>query len=533
LELGVKMKSITDCLSWAVLEAHYHDMRDISIKQLFFESKDRFSHFSLDVADLFIDYSKNWITEESIDLLCALAEERRLPAAIQALFSGEKINYSEQRPALHALYRLPPNKPFILNGIDLACEAQNEFQKIASIAEELKKGKLLGYSGKPINTILHVGMGGSGLGPAFYYQAIPCADKKATCYFLTEFDYSLVQSTLAHCNPETTIVAIVSKTFTTQETMTIYKSLKQWLCDAAGNEEKAQNHFYAVTAECERAQAHGFLKEHIFKIWDWVGGRFSIWSAVSFSVILSLGVDHFKRFLAGAYQMDQHFQNAPLKKNIPVIMGLLSVWYGNFFHSQAQAIIPYSARLGALPLYLQQLHMESLGKNISSQGNKIHYTTGRVIFGDTGPRSQHSFHQLLMQGNSMIPVDFILPLRDDVKNDYDAKRAAFCLSQSQTLMLGFDAPNAVQAIAGGRPSTTIMLDCLMPETLGALIALYEHKVFVESIIWDINAFDQWGVERAKQVAQELEHCIGESKKLDNMDSSTAGLLKRISRSLCL
>lgn len=392
---------------------------------------------------------------------------------------------------------------------------------------------MLGYSGKPIDTILHVGMGGSGMGPAFYYQAIPCADKKAACHFITEFDYSLVQSTLAQCNPETTIVAIVSKTFTTQETITIFKSIKQWLHHAIGDEAKAQKHLYAITAECERAYTQGFLKEHVFKIWDWVGGRFSIWSAVSFSVILSLGVNNFKRFLAGAYQMDQHFRHAPLKRNMPVIMGLLSVWYVNFFGSQAEAVVPYSARLGALPLYLQQLHMESLGKNISSGGDKIDYATGNVILGDTGPRSQHSFHQLLMQGNVMVPVDFILPLRNDAKNDYDPKRAAFCLSQSQTLMLGFDAPNAAQTIAGSRPSTTIIMDHLSPETIGALIALYEHKVFVESVIWDINAFDQWGVERAKQVAQELENCISENKKLDGMDSSTAGLLERISRSLCV
>ncbi len=514
---------MTDCTTWSKLQAHYQILRDIPIKQLFSEFPDRFDHFSADVAGLFIDYSKNWISQETVDLLCALAHERKLSAAIHALFSGEKINYSEQRSALHTVFRLPAHEKFIFEGVDLVREVQSEFQKMTQIAEQLEKKELKGFSGKPIDTILHVGMGGSGLGPALYYQALDTSTRNATCHFLSEFDYASVQAKLALCNPETTIVIIVSKSLTTQETLTIFESIKSWLGDAPSQ-------FYAVTAKEERAKSLGFLRENILKIWDWVGGRFSIWSAVSFSVILSLGAEKFKRFLAGAYQMDQHFQQTAFDKNIPVIMALLAVWYNNFFHAHSKAIVPYSAKLSTIPAYFQQLHMESLGKNVTSQGEKIHYATGRVIWGDVGPNSQHSFHQLLMQGSQMIPVDFILPLCDEKLNEYDIKRAANCLSQSQTLMQGFEASNAMQTITGNRPSTTIMMNHLTPETLGALLALYEHKVFVKSIIWDINAFDQWGVERGKHVAETLIACIADNKKMDLTDSSTAGLLERISRS---
>ncbi|MCX7120287.1 MAG: glucose-6-phosphate isomerase [Gammaproteobacteria bacterium] len=525
--------TMLDCPAWSDLSAHYQAISKTSLKQLFLESPNRFEQFSIEAADLFVDYSKNIVTQKTIQLLSRFAEERELPQAIESLFSGDTVNHSEKRSVLHSVLRLPAQKQFILNGFDLALEIQNEFQKMEKIALQLEKKELKGYSGKSIDTILHVGMGGSGLGPALYYQAINHSEKKATCHFFTEFDYSAIQAKLALCNPETTIAVIVSKSFTTQDTLIISNTIKSWLSNAAGNEEKIQSHFYAVTAEAERAKALRFLDDHILKTWDWVGGRFSIWSAVSFSVILSLGMKNFKRFLHGAYQMDLHFQNAPLNKNMPVMMALLDVWYNNFFHTRTKAVVPYCSKLSALPSYLQQLHMESLGKSVTTQGEKINYATGCVIWGDVGPSSQHSFHQLLMQGSQMVPVDFILPLRDGELNEYDINRAAYCLSQSQTLMQGFDAPTAMQTIQGNRPSTTLLMQHLTPETLGALLAMYEHKVFVKSILWGINAFDQWGVERGKQVAQQLISCITENKSIDSADSSTSGLLKKISRSLTI
>lgn len=515
---------ITDCAAWLALQSHYQQQRHTTLAQLFSTSPDRFQQFSFEAADIFIDYSKNHATSKTIDLLCALAIERQVPEAIRAFFSGEKINYSEQRAALHTVYRLPAEHSFLFEGTDLVAAVQCEFEKMIDIAQQLEKKELKGFSGKPIDTVLHVGMGGSALGPALYYQALKSDAKKITCHFLTEFDYAAIQEKLALCCPETTMVVIVSKSFATPETLAIFHTIKNWLGNHA-------THFYAVTAQTECAIANGFLQDHILKIWDWVGGRYSIWSAVSFSVVLALGVDCFKRFLAGAYQMDQHVQHAPLSQNMPVIMALLNVWYNNFFHAHTQAIIPYSPRLLLLPSYLQQLHMESLGKSVTLQGEKTQYATGRVIWGDVGPNSQHSFHQLLMQGSHLIPVDFILPLRDQKPNDYDVKRAAYCLSQSQTLLAGVETQSSHQVIDGNRPSTTIIIEQLTPETLGALLAFYEHKVFVQSVIWGINAFDQWGVEQSKQVAETFITCLNEHQKIAETDSSTRGLLEKISRSL--
>lgn len=520
-----KHVKMTDCASWTKLHTHHETCSNISLKKLFSESPNRFSEFSFEAAGLFIDYSKNCVSHETMDLLFSLAAEQQLPKAINALFSGEKINYSEKRAALHMALRLPQNEKLIIDGVDINLDVQRVLQKMARIAEQLEKKELLGYSGKAIDTILHVGVGGSCLGPTLYYQAMQ-AEKNATCHFFNEFDYLAIQGKLALCNPETTIVVIVSKSFTTQETVTIYNTIKNWLVAAAGSVQKTQSHFYAVTEKITHAKEQGFLPDHILEIWNWVGGRFSIWSAVSFSVILAFGIEHFRRFLSGAHQMDLHFQHAPISQNSPVIMALLAIWYNNFYHIHSKAIVPYSAQLSALPAYLQQLHMESLGKNVSMYGEKISYPTGRVIWGDTGPNSQHSFHQLLMQGSQMIPIDFILPLRDGNLNEYDIKCALNCLSQSQTLMQGYDACD-YRTIEGNRPSTTILIERFSPETLGALIALYEHKVFVKSVIWGVNAFDQWGVERGKNVADELMACVVENTAMDHLDSSTRGLLEKI------
>ncbi len=518
------MQKVTDCKTWMKLDAHYRMLSQLSLRQLFAESPERFNHFSLEAAGIFIDFSKNWITDQSVDLLCALAIEQGLPQAIQALFSGEKINFSECRAASHVALRSPIQSSFMIDGKNVVDDVQCELQKMAHIAEQLEKKALKGLNGKTIDTILHIGIGGSDLGSALYYRAMEKYPKNAVCYFLTEFDFAVIQAKLALCNPDTTIVVVASKSFKTQETLTIFESVKSWM-----GAEKVSSQCYAVTANTDIANTRGFSQDRILKIWDWVGGRYSVWSAVNFSMVLVYGIDHFSKFLHGAHQMDLHFQQAPLKNNLPVMMGLLSVWYNNFFHAHTQAIVPYSARLAIMPAYLQQLHMESLGKTVTIHGEKINYATGRVIWGDIGPNSQHSFHQLLMQGSHMIPVDFILPLKDGELNDYDLKRAAYCLSQSQTLMQGFEATNTVQAIDGNRPSTTILIDEMTPETLGALMALYEHKVFVQSVIWHINAFDQWGVERGKQISDVLMQSMTSEIVTEQFDASTAGLLERITR----
>lgn len=520
------MQKMTDCKTWIALDAHYQMLSQLSLKQLVAESPTRFNHFSAEAAGIFVDYSKNWITDQTVDLLCALAVEQGLSQAIQALFSGEKINFSERRAASHVALRSPAQSSLVIDGKNVVDDVQCELQKMARIAEQLEKKELKGLNGKIIDTILHIGIGGSDLGSALYYRAMEKYPKNAACYFLTEFDFAAIQTKLALCNPEKTMVVVASKSFKTQETMTIFESVKSWM-----GAEKVSSQCYAVTANADIASVMGFSHDHILKIWDWVGGRYSVWSAVNFSMVLVYGIDNFLKFLHGAHQMDLHFQEAPLNNNLPVMMGMLSVWYNNFFHAHTQAIVPYSARLSIMPAYLQQLHMESLGKTVTIQGEKINYATGRVIWGDIGPNSQHSFHQLLMQGSHMIPVDFILPLKEGELNDYDLKRAAYCLSQSQTLLHGFEASNTVQTIDGNRPSTTILIDEMTPETLGALMALYEHKVFVQSVIWHINAFDQWGVERGKQISDVLMKSMTGEIVPDQFDASTTGLLERIRGSL--
>lgn len=523
---------MTQCKTWHALMTHYQMLRQSSLKKLFSESPDRFQAFSLETCGIFFDYSKNWITEKTIKLFCDLATEQALSQAIDALFSGKKINVTEGRAASHVALRSPANTSLFIDGENVVEEVHAQLQKMAHIAEQLEQKKLLGFNRKPIDTILHIGIGGSDLGSALYHRAMEKNPKKATCYFLTEFDYSAIAAKLNLCNPETTIVIVASKSFRTQETLAIFQTVKKWLCDAAGSEIKIQSQCYAVTANIAQAQAQGFLENHILKIWDWVGGRYSVWSAVNFSMVLVYGMEYFLQFLNGAHQMDLHFQSASFEKNIPVLMAVLAIGYNNFFHAHTQAIVPYSSRLRLLTAYLQQLHMESLGKTMSIRGEKIDYATGRVIWGDVGPNSQHSFHQLLMQGSQMIPVDFILPLSDGDDNEYDLKRAAYCLSQSQTLMQGFSAEIEHQTISGNCPSTTIVFDQLTPEALGALIAFYEHKVFVQSVIWHINAFDQWGVERGKHISDKLISSLMNSEiNGDEFDSSTVGLLSRVSRRL--
>ena len=497
------------------LKMHYTALRTESLKAIFASNPNRLSEFSADIAGLFVDYSKNWVTEETISLLCDYAREKKLPRAIDALFSGEKINISEQRAAMHWALRLPSSESCVHEGQSITKEVQAVIQKMAVIAEEIKEKKLLGVTGKPIDTILHVGIGGSGLGPQLYYESMVDDPKNAVCYFLTDFDFPQIQSKLKQCDPEKTIAVIVSKSFGTEETLTIFETIRQWF----GDEAVVKKQSYAVTAKTDRALAKGFAADNILPFWDFVGGRYSIWSAVNFANVLAFGADHFDRFLKGAHAMDVHFKTAPFEKNMPVILALIAFWYNNFFQAYSKAVVPYSAALRVFPAYLQQLLMESLGKNVSMQGDGIQTPTGQIIWGDVGPNSQHGFHQLLMQGSHLIPIDFILPFYHDALNEYDLKRAAYCLSQSKTLMEGCTG-DAYQTIAGDRPSTTILIRHFSPETLGALLALYEHQVYVKSVMWDVNPFDQWGVERGKTVAKEMLSDIASGKVVD-------GLMKKI------
>lgn len=490
------------------LTAHYTALRTQSLKSLFAEDTDRFTRFSGEVAGVFVDYSKNWMTTETRQLLCDYAKEKKLSDAIHALFSGQNVNVSEARAATHWALRKP----------DAHKDVAAVLAKMEVLADQLKSGKLQGATGKSIDTIVHVGVGGSGLGPQLYYQALQDNPSYARCYFLTHFDYADVMRVLKHCDREKTLVIVASKSFTTIETMTMFETIEAWF----GDKKYLENQCIAVTAKTDRAIVKGFLEKNIYPFGDAVGGRYSIWSAVNLANILAFGFDSFQHFLQGAHQVDQHFQETPFEKNLPVILGLLAFWYNNFFHAYSRAIVPYDSNLAVLPAYLQQLFMESLGKSVDQQGEAVLMPTGQVLWGEVGPASQHSFHQLLMQGTQMVPVDFILPFSHATLDAYDKKRAAYCLSQSQTLMQGFEG-NAHQTIAGDRPSMTYLIRHFSPKTLGALLALYEHQVFVQSVLWNINAFDQWGVERGKQIAETL---LKEGVTSE-MDGSTRGLFCRI------
>lgn len=509
------MPKMTERAIWKVLTVHKQRLCQSSLQTLFSASTDRFTEFSINVAGLFVDYSKNFITAETIRFLCQLAEEKQLSRSIHALFSGEKVNHTEGRAALHTALRLPMGQALSVNQETITANIHATLQKMAKLVTQLQW----------VKTVLHVGVGGSDLGPALYYDVMKgFAKPRIGCHFLSAFDAHVIANILNDCDPKTTLVIVASKSFSTQETLLIAEMIQQWLVNALG--DHAQTHYYAVTANNHRALQKGFLSENILPIWDWVGGRYSIWSAVNFANVLAFGIESFQQFLQGAHQIDKHFQHTAFHSNLPVILGLLSVWYNNFFHAHSKAIIPYSAQLRLLPAYLQQLHMESLGKSVNVNGEAIDYATGRVVWGDVGPNSQHSFHQLLMQGSQMIPVDFILPLSEKM-NAFDRQRVVHCLSQSHTLMSGFDAAENHKKISGNRPSTTVLISKFTPATFGALLALYEHQVFVQSVLWEINAFDQWGVERGKQVSQLLNaYLLGDNHQL-SVDNSTEGLLQKI------
>lgn len=539
---------LTNRATWGLLQKHFTQISAQTMRDLFLHDPQRFQHFSIEMPELFLDYSKNRITTETVDLLCKLADECDLKKAIEDLFSGKIVNISENRAALHTALRDFSLESFRAN--NLAAEIPQVRERMAQLVKQVHGGELTGFSGKPITDVLHLGIGGSDLGPQLVYQALKPYVKKIHSHFISSPDNEVLEETFNSLNPETTLVIIVSKTFTTQETLVNAERTKLWLANASGDITAVQNQLVAVTQDIERARAFGILPERIFPMWDWLGGRFSLWSAVSLSVAISMGMEAFLEMLRGAHAMDQHFQTQEFSKNMPVILGLLSVWYVNFFGARQQAVIPYSAALALFPSYLQQLHMESLGKCVMQNGEPIEYATGPIIFGECGPNTQHSFHQLLFQGSHLIPVDFILPLHKRAyENDHAPLQEALivnCFAQAQALMQGYSAleiqkdlqekgiterPDEKminhQKIQGNIPSNVILMEQLTPKTLGALIALYEHKVYVQSVLWGINAFDQWAVERGKAIARRIWKDLSASEVSGGYDASTSGLLKRV------
>lgn len=515
------MQTIETIVPWQKLQEHQRAICKQNLNQWFAEDPVRFQKFSLEAAGLFLDYSKNHITPQTLALLFELGNARQLKQRITELFNGAIVNKSENRPALHTALRYSGTNPLYVDGVNIISVIQQTLKKVETTTNLIRSGQYLGYSGKPINTILHFGIGGSDLGPLLVYEALEAYRAKHLEFqFFSYQDPEYVKKTLAMYDPATTLIIIASKSFTTAETLANAKVAMDWLLSAS--QGKANSQIIAVTAKSAKAIEFGIAPEQIFPIWDWVGGRYSVWSAMSLVVAIAIGFEHFKAFLSGAEALDQHFHDNEWQNNIPVILGLLDIWYNNFFAIPHRAVIPYGRTLRHLPDHLQQVYMESLGKRVDQQNKAVNYVTGFVIWGGTGTNSQHSFHQLLLQGNQCSPIDFVLPF-----DNLDL--AANCLAQSQVLMTGYyPSEEGPQVILGNRPSHTIAFPEVSPRILGALLALYEHRIYVNSVIWNINAFDQWGVERGKQIAKNILADFA-STSISDYDHSTTGLIDFIKR----
>lgn len=519
------------------LNDHYNVLSQIHLSQLFAEDLFRFERFSLEAASLFLDYSKNRITEKTLEQLVAFAQRQNLPAQIEALFCGKPINNTEKRPALHTALRDPSHQPLCVDEINIRPLIAQTLETMAQWVEKLHSGQWLGYSQKPITDIVHIGIGGSHLGPVMFTEALaPYHQSPLGCHFVASVDPAELCTVLQKLKPENTLFILASKTFTTQETLIIADRAKAWVLASAGSQDISP-HFLATTAHTKNALDYGIEPEHILPLWDWVGGRYSVWSAIGLPVALCIGMAQFKALLAGAHLMDQHFYAAPLKANMPVILGLLGFWYIQFFNARAHAVLPYDYHLRSLPRYLQQLDMESNGKCVQKNGEPVKGPTAPVLFGEVGTNGQHSFYQLLFQGTHLIPCDFIATLSTPSTAAKESRSVllAHCLAQSRGLMLGKSASDipgeselaAHKAISGNQPSNTILIPQLTPHALGALIALYEHKTFVQGVLWNINSFDQWGVELGKDIAKELLRDLLRQKLQGKYDGSTVGLMGRI------
>jgi len=543
LRIFVMSTALTRLPAWQALSDHQRIAAGFNLRELFEKDPARFDKFSLRCGDLLLDYSKHLITDDTLRLLIDLARQRELPAWIARLFSGEKINTTENRAALHTALRA--DRAVMLDGKDIVDDVRQMLAGMDRFCEGVRGGRLTGFSGHAFTDIVSIGIGGSSLGPALATEALaPYAAPHLNFHFVSNVDGAHLAGALAPLDPETTLFIVASKTFTTLETLANAHSARDWLIAKSGDAKTVARHFVAVTANAAAARDFGVGPEQVFEFWDWVGGRYSVWSAVGLPVALSIGMERFRELLAGARDMDEHFRTTPLERNMPAILGLLGIWYMNFFGTTSHAVLPYDQSLRLLPDHLQQLEMESNGKRMTRGGAPVDYATAPVIWGAAGTDAQHSFFQLLHQGTQMIPADFIACCRSHYDlNEHHTMLLANFLAQSEALMHGLSAAEVEAAMRdqglpedrirellphrtfpGNRPSSSILLRKLEPRTLGALIALYEHKVFVQSVIWDVNAFDQWGVELGKQLANRILPELATSAPISSHDASTNGLI---------
>ena len=540
------MASRTDLPSWQALVAHAQQMKKRHIKELFKEDDSRFTKFSIELPHLLFDYSKNLITEETKAALLALAQETDVEPWRDKMFAGEHINRTEDRAVMHVALRDQSSRPIMVDGEDVRPAINAELERMRKLSEEVRSGNWLGYTGKPITDVVSIGIGGSNLGPLMVTEALKSySDGRLAMHYVSNVDGVQVADVLAQLNPETTLFVISSKTFTTLETMTNARTAEQWFLKAAKERSAIARHFVAVSTNRKLVTEFGIAEENIFDMWDWVGGRFSLWSAIGLPIVLSLGYERFKELLQGAYEMDQHFKQAPLAENAPVMLALIGIWNRNFLNYTAQALLPYDQCLHRFPAYMQQAEMESNGKSVNWAGEQITYGSVPLVWGEVGINGQHAFYQMLHQGTDIIPADFIGSVASniDVPGHHDALMANF-FAQSQAMMQGIDAGQVRSELSakglsearieelvpqkvhrGNRPTNTLLLNKVDARTLGALIALYEHKIFVQGIIWEIYSFDQWGVELGKVLAAGIQPELAADKAVSaHHDASTRNLI---------
>ena len=536
---------VTTLPAWQALQQHRAEMAGFSMREAFAADARRFQRFSLDSCGLLLDYSKNLIDERGLELLIQLAEQAGLQESIANLFNGEQVNASEDRAALHTALRSPIGRRLQVDGHDIIPEVHRVLNQVTELVSRIHSGLWRGYSEKPIKEVVNIGIGGSFLGPQLVSEALrPFTQRGVRCHYLANIDGSEFRELTARLDPETTLFIVSSKSFGTLETLKNTLAARDWYLAMGGPEEELHRHFIAVTSNRKAAIEFGIGEENIFPMWDWVGGRYSLWSAIGLPIALAIGVSNFKELLAGAYAMDQHFTQAPLAENMPVLMALLGIWYTNFWGAQSHAILPYDHYLRNFTKHLQQLDMESNGKSVRQDGTPLDIATGPVIWGGVGCNGQHAYHQLLHQGRLLVPADFIVPVNSyNPLSDHHQWLFANCLSQAQALMQGKTREEAeaelrargmpeaeVQRLAphkvipGNRPSNILVMNRIAPFELGALVALYEHKVFVQSAIWGINAFDQWGVELGKEMGKEVYQRLTGQLDSSASDASTQGLI---------
>jgi glucose-6-phosphate isomerase len=531
--------------SWRKLADHYKQVKSLHMKGLFSADPDRFSKYSVRFQDIIVDYSKNRITDETLQLLFGLARETRLDDAIEKMFTGDRINDTEGRPVLHIALRNRDNAPILVNDRNVMPEVNRVLEKIKDFCERIHAGAWTGYTGKKIDTLVNIGIGGSDLGPRMVTECLtPYAKEGMKIHFVSNVDGTQISETLKMINPETTLFMIASKTFTTQETMTNAFTARNWFTGKAGGEQHVGKHFVAISTNAKRVREFGIDPDNMFEFWDWVGGRYSLWSAIGLSIACYTGFDNFSDLLSGAYEMDKHFRNEPFERNIPVILALIGIWHTNFFETETEAILPYDQYMHRFPAYFQQGNMESNGKSTDRAGRAVSYQTGPVIWGEPGTNGQHAFYQLIHQGTRIIPADFLAPAisHNPVGEHHQILLSNF-FAQTEALMTGKGKEEVLsdlfeegknkeeikrlwpfRSFEGNRPTNSILFKMLTPAALGSLIAMYEHKIFTQGVIWNIFSFDQWGVELGKQLAQKILPELKNDQPVTTHDSSTNGLI---------